>query len=117
MVELDDKRHVAELAQTYPALYRVFERLGIDYCCGGQKPLRQACRATGNPPPGRPDGRRAVAAGAVRACYGRLVRHSETGGSACGSSHCRWRVRPGTTRLAISASPLANSTSSSPSRA
>jgi len=26
-----------------PSRARVFERLGIDYCCGGKHPLRQAC--------------------------------------------------------------------------
>jgi len=28
-----------------PNLARVFEKLGIDYCCGGKQPLEQACRA------------------------------------------------------------------------
>jgi regulator of cell morphogenesis and NO signaling len=27
----------------HPATSRVFERLGIDYCCGGNHPLEQAC--------------------------------------------------------------------------
>ena len=26
-----------------PSRARVFERLGIDYCCGGKRPLREAC--------------------------------------------------------------------------
>jgi regulator of cell morphogenesis and NO signaling len=30
-----------------PARARVFEELGIDYCCGGKKPLDDACEARG----------------------------------------------------------------------
>lgn len=30
-----------------PSAARVFERLGIDYCCGGQRPLEEACRKRG----------------------------------------------------------------------
>lgn len=33
-----------------PRLARVFEKLGIDYCCGGKKPLDAACRAKGLDP-------------------------------------------------------------------
>lgn len=35
--------HVAALVLEEPARARVFERFGIDYCCGGQKPLAAAC--------------------------------------------------------------------------
>jgi regulator of cell morphogenesis and NO signaling len=34
---------VRELAVENPAATRVFERLGIDYCCGGSQSLEQAC--------------------------------------------------------------------------
>ncbi len=34
---------VRELAVEIPNATRVFEKLGIDYCCGGQKPLEEAC--------------------------------------------------------------------------
>jgi len=34
---------VGEIAATHPSAIRVFERFGIDYCCGGQKPLGVAC--------------------------------------------------------------------------
>ncbi|HXZ27709.1 MAG TPA: DUF542 domain-containing protein, partial [Terriglobales bacterium] len=34
---------VRELAVEHPASTRVFEALGIDYCCGGQKSLAEAC--------------------------------------------------------------------------
>ena len=36
---------VGELAADNPAATRVFEKLGIDYCCGGSNTLEQACRA------------------------------------------------------------------------
>jgi regulator of cell morphogenesis and NO signaling len=36
---------VRELALQVPGATRVFENLGIDYCCGGQKPLTEACAA------------------------------------------------------------------------
>ncbi|HKU23900.1 MAG TPA: iron-sulfur cluster repair di-iron protein [Candidatus Sulfotelmatobacter sp.] len=34
---------VRELAVENPAATRVFEKLGIDYCCGGNQSLEQAC--------------------------------------------------------------------------
>jgi len=34
---------VGQLVVERPARARVFEKLGIDYCCGGKKPLGQAC--------------------------------------------------------------------------
>lgn len=34
---------VREIALEHPASIRVFEKFGIDYCCGGRKPLAQAC--------------------------------------------------------------------------
>jgi len=36
---------VREIALQQPASIRVFEHLGIDYCCGGRKPLSEACEA------------------------------------------------------------------------
>lgn len=35
---------VREIALEQPHSIRVFERFGIDYCCGGRKPLAEACR-------------------------------------------------------------------------
>lgn len=34
---------VREIALEQPATIRIFEKFGIDYCCGGRKPLAQAC--------------------------------------------------------------------------
>ncbi|MHB1023736.1 MAG: iron-sulfur cluster repair di-iron protein [Acidobacteriaceae bacterium] len=34
---------VREIALEQPASIRVFEKYGIDYCCGGRKPLAQVC--------------------------------------------------------------------------
>jgi regulator of cell morphogenesis and NO signaling len=38
---------VREVAVENPAATRVFERLGIDYCCGGNQALEQACQRVG----------------------------------------------------------------------
>lgn len=37
------ERTVSEIAIENPASTRVFESLGIDYCCGGKIPLKDAC--------------------------------------------------------------------------
>ncbi len=41
---------VGQLVAEQPARARVFERLGLDYCCGGRKPLADACAARGLDP-------------------------------------------------------------------
>ncbi len=43
------ERTVRELAIENPAATRVFEKLGIDYCCGGNQTLEQACRTAQAP--------------------------------------------------------------------
>ncbi len=35
---------VRELAVENPAATRIFEKFGIDYCCGGNQSLEQACK-------------------------------------------------------------------------
>jgi regulator of cell morphogenesis and NO signaling len=40
---IDSNRTVGELAVENPNITRVFARHDIDYCCGGAKPLRDAC--------------------------------------------------------------------------
>ena len=40
---------VRAIAIEHPHSIRVFERFGIDYCCGGRKPLTEACVAANLP--------------------------------------------------------------------
>jgi regulator of cell morphogenesis and NO signaling len=40
---------VWELALENPSSTRVFEKLGIDYCCGGNRSLREACQTANLP--------------------------------------------------------------------
>lgn len=40
---------VGEIAAHHPMATKVFARHGIDFCCGGGKPLRQACDQRGLP--------------------------------------------------------------------
>jgi regulator of cell morphogenesis and NO signaling len=42
-------RTVKELAIEVPGATRVFDKLGIDYCCGGSRTLGDACAAAGLP--------------------------------------------------------------------
>jgi len=44
-----ENKTVRELALEIPAATRIFERLHIDYCCGGNRSLTDACRAAGVP--------------------------------------------------------------------
>ena len=41
----DLTKTVREIALEQPSSIRVFEDFGIDYCCGGRKPLAEACAA------------------------------------------------------------------------
>ncbi|HJN90808.1 MAG TPA: DUF542 domain-containing protein, partial [Verrucomicrobiota bacterium] len=43
--QIDDS--VGAIVAGCPALARVFEDAGIDYCCGGKKTLNEACREQG----------------------------------------------------------------------
>ena len=43
------ERTLRELALENPAATRVFEKLHLDYCCGGSQTLRQACDRAGLP--------------------------------------------------------------------
>ena len=43
---LDSNKTVRELALEFPSAPRVFEKFGIDYCCGGGKKLADACDQT-----------------------------------------------------------------------
>jgi regulator of cell morphogenesis and NO signaling len=47
MSGITTNKTVGDLAAENPGATRVFEKLGIDYCCGGGKTLDEACRAAG----------------------------------------------------------------------
>lgn len=55
MTTIDTTRTVGELVTERPARARIFEELGIDYCCGGKKPLEDACGEKGLDPAGVAD--------------------------------------------------------------
>lgn len=44
---IDTTKTVREFVLELPSSTNLFEQLGIDYCCGGQKPLAEACAAAG----------------------------------------------------------------------
>jgi len=46
---INTTRTVRELAVEIPGTTRIFEKLGIDYCCGGNRSLEDACAAAGVP--------------------------------------------------------------------
>jgi len=51
-VTLDPTITVGQLVAARPHLARVLEDLGIDYCCGGKRPLADVCREQGLDPQG-----------------------------------------------------------------
>jgi regulator of cell morphogenesis and NO signaling len=46
-MQLNDAKTVREIAIEMPGATRVFERMGIDYCCGGARPIAEACQTAG----------------------------------------------------------------------
>ena len=46
-MSFDPNRTVREFTIEIPNAARVFEKLRLDYCCGGNKPLKEACNAAG----------------------------------------------------------------------
>ncbi len=46
-MKLEPTRTVADYVVNFPPSKRVFEKLGIDYCCGGKKQIAEACSDTG----------------------------------------------------------------------
>jgi regulator of cell morphogenesis and NO signaling len=50
MMSVDLDRSLAELVLEQPSAARVLERLGLDYCCGGRRSLREACADRGIDP-------------------------------------------------------------------
>ena len=47
MSPITTEKTVREIAVERPQSIRVFEKFGIDYCCGGAKPLEEACMKNG----------------------------------------------------------------------
>ena len=45
MQNITPETTVGDIVRATPSRSRLFESLGIDYCCGGKKPLAEACRA------------------------------------------------------------------------
>ena len=46
-MQLAENLTVAEIAANSLGAVRVFEKFGIDYCCGGKRPLDEVCRSQG----------------------------------------------------------------------
>jgi regulator of cell morphogenesis and NO signaling len=46
-MQLTETTTVAEMAASSIAAVRVFEKFGIDYCCGGKRPLAEVCLEKG----------------------------------------------------------------------
>ena len=46
-MQISGTKTVREIAIEVPGATRVFEKMGIDYCCGGAKPIAEACLAAG----------------------------------------------------------------------
>ncbi len=46
-MQIDSSTPVGQIAASHPLATRVFARHGIDFCCGGGKPIHDACHARG----------------------------------------------------------------------
>src|SRR5579883_3000616 len=46
-LQLESTQTVGEVAASFPAATKLFEKIGIDYCCGGKQTLADACRTAG----------------------------------------------------------------------
>lgn len=49
-MEFNDKTRLGQIATAFPPSMRVFEAHGLDFCCGGQRELGEACTAAGFSP-------------------------------------------------------------------
>src|SRR5271166_1244941 len=49
VMNITAEKTVREVALENPAATRLFEKVGIDYCCGGNKSLEEACRTANLP--------------------------------------------------------------------
>jgi regulator of cell morphogenesis and NO signaling len=43
-MNITPETRIADIAAQNPATIRIFQQLGIDFCCGGKRPLAEACR-------------------------------------------------------------------------
>lgn len=50
MKNITPETPVGEIVRAFPARSRIFENLGVDYCCGGEQSLAEACKAKGLDP-------------------------------------------------------------------
>jgi regulator of cell morphogenesis and NO signaling len=48
-MNISDTNTVRDLAAGIPGAARIFENFGIDYCCGGQRTLADACQIANRP--------------------------------------------------------------------
>jgi regulator of cell morphogenesis and NO signaling len=46
-MSINETATVADIAAEYPAAVRIFQRYGIDFCCGGKRAFREACEEQG----------------------------------------------------------------------
>ena len=46
-MQIETSTPVGQIAAEYPLATRVFARHGIDFCCGGGKPIGDVCHARG----------------------------------------------------------------------
>lgn len=46
-MNVSDAKTVGEIAAANPAAVRIFQKHGIDFCCGGKRPLAEVCREHG----------------------------------------------------------------------
>ena len=49
MSTFDLSTPVGEIVARYPSTSRIFDRAGVDFCCGGKRSLGEACQAKGLP--------------------------------------------------------------------
>ncbi len=42
-MDISSETRVADVATEYPGTIRVFQRYGIDFCCGGKRALSEVC--------------------------------------------------------------------------
>lgn len=49
MNSFDASTPVGDIVSRHPSTSRIFDRAGVDFCCGGKKSLAEACQAKGIP--------------------------------------------------------------------